>query len=223
VGVPQKFLFDTCFDPPAAPRVAPPKPVEPVPPPEPTYTRAELEAVRAAGVAEGRAAAMVEAAQSAETSAAVTLAAIARDVAALIEARGALAGEMQRDAVAVLRAVLQKTVPALCRKHPLAEVEALVADCLRDSLAEPRIVLRVGDAAFDAVQRRLADIAASAGYPGKLVLLADAALGPGDCRVEWADGGAERDLPRLLRDIDAALVRALDAPSTSLPEETTHD
>jgi flagellar assembly protein FliH len=166
---------------------------------------------------------MTEAAQSIEASAASTLAAIVRDVGALVEARAALAAEMQRDAIAVLRAVLQKAVPALCRKHPLAEIETLVADCLRDSLSEPRIVLRVADTAFDAVQRRLAALSASAGYPGKLVLLADAALGPGDCRVEWADGGAERDLPRLLSDIDAALVRALDAPFPSLPEETTHD
>jgi flagellar assembly protein FliH len=221
--MPQKFLFDTCFDQPPAPRTAPAKPVEPVEPVEPTYTRSELDAARAAGIAEGRAAEAAEATRSTEAVIVSTLAAISRDVAALIDMRAALAGELQRDAVAVIRTVLQKAVPALCRKHPLVEIDALVADCLRESLAEPRIVLRVAETAFDAVQRRLAGLAAAAGYPGKLVLLADAALGPGDCRVEWADGGAERDLPRLLRDIDAALVRALDTPSTNLPEETIHE
>ena len=45
---------------------------------------------------------------------------------------------------------------------------------------------------------------------GRIVLLADETLGLGDARVEWADGGAERDTGRLMRDIDGALARALD-------------
>ena len=58
-------------------------------------------------------------------------------------------------------------------------------------------MLRVNDALFDALQRRLAAIAQANGYAGKIVLLADDALAPGDGRIEWADGGAERDTRRL--------------------------
>jgi flagellar assembly protein FliH len=156
----------------------------------------------------------------------MTLEAIASDLAKLGAAHAAAATQVEREAVGVLRAVLQKAMPALSRKEPLGEIEALVAECLREAIEEPRIVVRVADQLFEAVQRRLAPLAAAAGYAGKFVLLADDALGLGDCRVEWADGGAERDQKRLLNDLDAAFVRALatlDAAAPTFAQETTHE
>jgi flagellar assembly protein FliH len=125
-----------------------------------------------------------------------------------------------------MRAIVQKTVPALCKKAPLMELEALIAACLREAFDEPRIVLRVADPDFDAVQRRLGPTTAATGFAGKIVLLSDETLQPGDARIEWAEGGAERDTRRLLRDIDGALARALDALTATAapsPEESTHD
>lgn len=208
----QKFLFDTSFDPPE--ETAQPAPAAtPRQPPEPTFTRAELDAARDAGIAEGRAAAFAEAAGGIEQRAATALSVIAAEVQKVMGERAALAVEVQRDALVLVRTIVRKLAPALCRKDPLAEIEALVAEILRDAIDEPRLVLRVADDLFDAVQARLAPLAEAAGFAGKLVLLADGALLLGDCRIEWADGGTERNTRRLLGDIDAALVR-LDPAST---------
>ncbi len=103
-------------------------------------------------------------------------------------------------------------MPAFAAKEPVAEIEALLAGCLAEALDEPRIVLRVSDALFEAVQARIAAVVQAGGYSGKVVLLADAALAGGDGRVEWADGGAERDTSRIAQEIDAVLARALAAP-----------
>jgi flagellar assembly protein FliH len=122
--------------------------------------------------------------------------------------------------------LLHKAVPASGRKAPLLEIEALLSDCLREAFDEPRLVLRVADSLFEPLQQRLAAITGAAGFAGKVVLLADEALGPGDARVEWAEGGAERDQRRLMHDIDGALARALDSipvPGTSPPEENGHE
>jgi flagellar assembly protein FliH len=215
---PQKFLFDVSFD-------EPDPPVAGRRPPEPVFTRADLDAAQAEGFVQGRGAALAEAAQSSEARAANALEAIERNVSVLLEARAAIAREAERDAVALLRTVLGKAVPALCRKDPLAEIEALIVRCLGETLDEPRLVLRVNDALFDALQPRLAGLAQAHGYAGKLVLLADEALGPDEGRVEWADGGAERDTRRLLAETDAVLTRILDAPSAdpSPSEEKLHD
>jgi flagellar assembly protein FliH len=214
---PQKYLFDVSFD-------APEQPFPAGKPPEPVFTRADLEAARDEAAAQGRAAALAEAACARDERTTAALEALGRDIGALIAARAALAREAEDQAVSVLRAVLQKTVPALCRKDPLAEIEALVAGCLADVADEPRLVLRVNDKLFDAVQARLAAIVQAGGYAGKIVLLADEALADGDGRVEWADGGAERDTRRIAQDIDAVLARALAAPApTTCPlEETRH-
>jgi flagellar assembly protein FliH len=216
----QKFLFDTSFDPPEAP--APTPVAVPKRPPEPTFSRAELDATHEAGVAEGRASAFAEAAAGTEQRAAAALSLIAVQLQDLMAGRAALAAEMQRDAIGIVRAIVKKIAPSFSRKNPLIEIDALVAEILRDAIDEPRLVIRVSDDLFDAVQKRLTPLADAAGFAGKLVLLADSALMTGDCRIEWADGGTDRNTRRLLGDIDAALAR-LDPASTDVTDHGPGD
>jgi flagellar assembly protein FliH len=216
MGRPQKYLFDTSFDDDQLEPIAGQGAAELGP------TRAELEAARAEGLSQGRTDALFEMAGLVETRAADALVALDRSVAALLDARAALARDTEGQAIALVRAVLHKAVPALCRKDATAEIEALVARCLADALNEPRIVLRVADALFDTMQGRIEPMIQANGYSGKLILIADAALADGDGRVEWADGGAERDTRRFMAEIDAVLSRNLAAPpAPPLPPKET--
>jgi flagellar assembly protein FliH len=223
VTQPHKFLFDRSFDVQDAPR---PVPRQVAPPLEPTFTEAELEAARATAFIEGRTQALGEAAQSIETRTAAALQTLASTVGEALRSRQHAAEEAQRRALETVRTIMRKAVPALCRTAPLLELETLVSECVREAFDEPRIVLRVADGVFDAVQQRLAAITSSAGYAGKVVLLADDGLDLADARLEWAEGGAERDTKRLLRDIDGALARALDTiqlTGTTPHEENQHE
>jgi len=213
---PQKYLFDVSFD-------TPDQLSGPAGRMDARFTRADLDAARAAGIVAGRDAALAEAAAGTEQRAAAALEALEHGIAAIVAAREALAHHVETEALAVLRAVLQRAVPALCRADPLAELEAMVTGCISELIEEPRLVLRVSDALFDAVQRRIAGLAQSAGYAGKIVLLADETLADGDGRVEWADGGAERDTRRIAQDIDAFFARSLAGPAPRPPsQETDH-
>jgi flagellar assembly protein FliH len=220
MGTPTKYLFDQSFD-----HIEQPRTISRKPPPELPVSRAEFEAGRAAAFAEGRKSGLAEAAQSAEERSAAALTALATDIKALLTLREECTAEVERRAIEAMRAIMRKAVPALCRKDPLAEIEAVIDACLHEAFEEPRIVLRVADAQFEPIQRRLDAVATAAGYAGKLVLLADNTLGPGDVRIEWAEGGAERQVPRLLSDIDAALARALDAnpAATAKPREESKE
>lgn len=230
MSAPHKFLFDESFDLPDPPRPAarrePPPPPPPPPPPEPTFSKQELEAARLAGVAEGREQALAEAAQAADQRLAETLSALESGLKILLDGQESAIGEIRRHGLETVRAIAQKAVPALCRKSPLTELEAMIVDCLREAFDEPRMVLRVSDALFEPLQQRLGALTQSTGFAGKLVLLADDTLGPGDARIEWAEGGAERDTRRLLRNFDETLVRALDT-LTAMPtpghEENKHE
>src|SRR6188768_1233233 len=104
-----------------------------------------------------------------------------------VEAR--LEVEAVQDAVAVAR----KLAPALIEAQPFTEIEALAADCFRQLVAAPHITIRVNEAMFSDAQDKLQALARSRGFEGRMLITADAALGPGDCRVEWADGGISRD------------------------------
>lgn len=223
MNAPHKFLFDQSFDAPEPLRAGARKAASEQ---EPTFSKAEIEAAQAAAAGAARAAALAEAARSTEARVAAALAGLEAALQAMLEARAGFAGEAQRRALETASAVLRKTAPALSRKAPLIEIEAMVADCLREAFDEPRVVLRVADGLFEAVQKRLGALTTSTGFAGKVVLLADETLGPGDARVEWAEGGAERDSGRLMRDIEGALARALDAipvTGTSPPEENKHE
>ncbi len=200
----QKFLFDTSFDTPESlGSVA--APVRRAP--EPTFSRADLDAARTAGFEEGHVAGQAAAAASAEERLAAAAAAIAAGIATMAAARDALAGDVQRQSIHLLRAILTKVLPAFCRRDPFAEIEQLITACLGESLDEPRVVLRVAEDMFETLHGRLPQLSAATGFGGKVVLLADDRLTLGDCRIEWADGGAERCVERLAADIDAALRR----------------
>lgn len=139
--------------------------------------------------------------------------------------RAELGTSMRRQAIELATGLVRKMMPSLCERGGFAEVEALLVDMLSRVLEEPRVVFRVPDAMLDAMQVRIGDLAKKAAYAGKIVLIADDRLGSSDCLVEWADGGAERNLDRLWSEVDAMLVRVLDTTFNRLspPGEPTRN
>jgi len=201
--VAQKFLFDVSFDGPPEPRAR-----GAVTPAEPKIGRDELAAAEAVARAQGHAAGLAEAVAADQHRVAETLAVLAEHVATLLGDRGAAQRKAELFAIELTRTIVGKLFPAMARKTGLAEVAALVTQCMRESIDEPRLVLRVPDTLFDAAQRHIAPLAAGTGYPGKLVIMGDESLAGSDCRVEWADGGAERDTARTWQEIEATVALA---------------
>jgi flagellar assembly protein FliH len=210
MAMPQKFTFDVSFDHLDGPGESRSRA-------ERRFTRAEVEATRAAALAEGHAAGLAEAAKSAEALTADSLATISKGVAALIAAQDATTFDTQRRAMSAMQAIVAKVFPALAAKDALGEVEAFATKCLHEVIDEPRIVLRVADELYAPLRERLDAVAAAAGYAGRIVLIADDAIAAGDARVEWADGGAERDLAGQSAQIDALLDRRSDPVATPNP------
>ena len=63
---------------------------------------------------------------------------------------------------------------------------------------EPWLEIRLPPGAgSQPAEQRCGAIAAEVGYRGELRVLPDPTLGPGDARLAWQDGAAERDLARL--------------------------
>ena len=209
----RKYLFDVSFDQVASK----PAPEPPRPPPEEKFTHAELEAAQEAARAEGRNAGLAEANEAATAKAAAALAALADGVKSLLGTTDAATAQTQREAIQALRIIVAKLLPATAAKGALAEIEAFATKCLSDALDEPRVVLRVAPEAYEPVRGQLEAIAAASGFGGRIVLLADEALAASDARLEWADGGVERDTAELLREADAAMARSSDPTATSIP------
>jgi flagellar assembly protein FliH len=210
MGMPKKYLFDVSFD-----QVA--EKDEPPPVREETFTRGELDEARHIAYTEGRGVGLAEATAAAATKAATALEAIAAALPAFMASQDERAAEIQRQAIAALRVVIAKALPAYAAREPLAEIEALAGKCLMEAIDEPRVVLRVANEIYEPMRERIDALAATSGYGGRIVLLGDDALSGGDIRIEWADGGAERRLAEQMNEIDAALARIADPSATPTP------
>lgn len=209
MALPEKFTFDVSFDHLGAPTARSLA--------ERRFTRGELEATRQSALAEGRAAGLAEAAQSTQSLTADALARIAESLGALLATQDAAAMDVQRRALAAMQMIVAKLVPGLAAKDPLTEVEAFATKCLHEAIDEPRVVLRVAQEIYEPLRERLDALANAAGYAGRIVMLIDETIAGGDARVEWADGGAERNLAAQCAEIDELLERRRDPAASPNP------
>ncbi|MFQ5773258.1 MAG: hypothetical protein ACE5GS_01960 [Kiloniellaceae bacterium] len=216
MSAPKKFLFDTSFEPPrdeAEAARAQGKPVA-------KYFDEDLEQAREEGFAAGKEAGEREAMGGIEQAIARTLDAIAQQLPALSRAQAEAEERQSREAVAVATTLVRKLFPKMARQQGFAEIESLVVECLERLREEPRIVIRVADALLDPVNERVSALAGQVGFEGRIVFLSQDELNPGDVRVEWADGGAERDSHRLWREADGVIERFLGvAPEAPAPDQ----
>lgn len=197
-----KFLFDTDFDASegGAARAAPK-------PESRKYTASEVEAARAAGHAAGHSAGRAEAEQEAARRTADALDVVGKRLGEMLTEATRRHQSETREAVQIAAEIVRRLLPALGKRETMNEVEALIADCLSRLHDEPRLVVRVADDLLEPVRQRIDVLAAASGFSGRTILLADGALKPGDARVEWADGGVDRDVSAVWREVDGAIQR----------------
>ena len=195
----RKFMFDRSFDDAAVVHRAPErKPVLM----KPDQIDALKKESRDAGFAEGQKAGKEE--QIAQQNA--ILAKVDQNITALIHHIDSLVRAQEEQARGLALAVAKKILPAFTAQNGLQEIEALVNDTIREMAREPRLVVRVGEGEFDALNERIQAIATQRAYPGKVVILSDAEVASGDCRIEWADGGVERDTNTTWQAIEQTLL-----------------
>lgn len=179
----KKFDFGNCFDAGTSDEVE-----------SPQFTEAQLDQARNDGVAEGRAVALAESRKSREQDVATATARGAQALADLSERLDAIQARAEADAVELTLKVLRKIVPHYAEAHGLDEIRPLVANCLQEMHEEARIVIRVHEDVLDDIRSGIEEMSRETGFNGRVVLFPEPSFGRSDCRVEWADGGAERNV-----------------------------
>jgi flagellar assembly protein FliH len=163
---------------------------------------AESQAYRK-GFAAGEAKAQSEAAQRAANA----LALMADGLDKLNRALTGIEARLETEAVDVAVAVAGKLAPALIAREPFAEISTLATDCFQHLVKTPHVVVHVGPDIYELAKQKLEEIAQTRGFEGRLVVMSEEGLSPGDCRIEWADGGVARDEAATLAVIDDAVAR----------------
>jgi flagellar assembly protein FliH len=198
---PAKFLFDQDF---AAAAEA--KPAIPL-----AVHEADLREAEAAGCRRGFAAAKAEVLAEAEQRTAAALERIAATLEGVMRGLSGVEAKLETEAVDVAVAVAKKLAAALIEREPLAEISGLAMDCFRHLVSAPHVVVRINDAQHASVGKPIEDMVRARGFSGHLIVLAEPAIQAGDCRIEWADGGVNRDRGATEAAIDDAVARYVKA------------
>ncbi len=211
----RKFTFDTEFDDSGA-----------VVRQDDTYkrswTRAEVEAVRAAAYAEGESSAAAELARATDDA--------ARAIAQVVGALSAEAAGLRRDAAEFGIAAARAAAGVALDRYGPEVIQNLfdeITSLLRDS---PAVRVRVADDHVDEVRARLDTAAAQAGFAGSVVVEAAPDSARGDCVIDWRDGAVEASRETIFQRIDEAAARwlatgphtddAIEPPAAPDPMET---
>ena len=203
MGTATKFQFNQEFD--EQPRVEERDVCAEEAPPQPTFFEADLAAASAEGFDSGCEAGKKEVLNGIENSLAETLAVIAEQLTAMSAQNHEAWAACQRHALALSVSITRKIVPGLALESALETIQQRIIDALPRLVDEPRVVIRVPDDILDSLRERIEKLAADTGFGGHCILLSQAGLSGPDCRIEWADGGAEYDSKQLWQEIDIAV------------------
>ncbi len=209
-----KFLFDLPFDG-SKPKVE--RSYAPKPPPA-KFSTEELEAAKAAAFAEGEQAGHAAAYGEHQRNIEQALHAVGGQLAAIAagEERARIAARAEATELAV--AIARKLAGRLIERQPLDQIESLVLRCMDDMREEPRLVIRANEAVVQLLDQRIDQLVAQSGFGGKVALVPDETMAPTDCRINWADGSAERRQAALEQEVEQAVERYLTGLQAQLGE-----
>ena len=205
-----KFLFDTDFADRDGSRVGAMSAAQ---------HQTALAEAEARGFGNGEAAGRAETIAETERQLASALGRAAASLEVMVRGLTAIETRLETEAVEVAAAVARKLAPRLIEREPFVEIAALASDCFRHLVNAPHVVVRVNDALADEARTRLTAIAESCNFGGRLIVFAEPEVAFGDCRIEWADGGATRERAAVEAAIAEAVERYLSFRST--PDTST--
>ena len=184
-----KFLFERDFrDPDAAPKNL-------------AALQAAEERGHARGLAEGRKQAMAET----DTQMAAAMRRLADAAVSLLAGMDAHHARLEDEALAFGTALGRKLAGAALASQPLEAIAAAARASFQHLRGVPHLVVRVNSALVESVDSLVQRMARERGYEGRLVVMGEPDIAPGDGRIEWADGGIVREQEH----IDQAVMRAL--------------
>jgi flagellar assembly protein FliH len=159
---------------------------------------------RAQGLAEGRR----QGAAEAETQLNAAMRRLADAAVGLLAGLDAHQARLEEEALAFGAALGRKLAGSALAAQPLEQILETARASLQHLRGVPHLVVRVNEALVEAVEARVQRIARERGYEGRLVVIGEPDIAPGDGRIEWADGGVVREQAQIAAAVDAALAGA---------------
>ncbi len=184
----------------------------------PTFSQADVDAAREEGFAAGQEEGIRAAANTTEHRITESLTVLMERLSELFRMQDDANTDTARNAITVAITIARKMFPDLASRNALGEVERAAEMAMEKVLNDSPVVVRVNPELRDPLAERIDVHTAGTAAEGRVTVSGDADLPVGDCRIEWRDGGAERDVAAMWKDIDAIIERNMGcAAETSDP------
>lgn len=200
-----KFTFDTVFEENGTVHEGPSTAVHR------SSTDTHIEKMKAAAYEQGMADARAELENRIDDDQESLLKKLLAATTTLISAADEHALTSQQMATDIARKIAMILAPALIKREPIAEIEAVINNCLQHLHREPHIVIRVTDSALEEVRPFVEQMTRECGIEERVLLLSDPSLGPSDCKIEWSEGGVSRSYKEVEEDINLIINNYLEA------------
>jgi flagellar assembly protein FliH len=184
-------------------------------PPPPTFSEFELDEARRIAFAEGHDAGVAEAAEVTERRQAEALTALATGFATVQAAQKDGIESVRHDAAQLALSIVKKMLPAMTQRYGVDEIAGVIHECLMQIDDAQRLTVRAHPDLLEGVRAEAARVAEEAEFEGKIIYTADPKLALGDCRVEWGNGGGDRDHAQLWSEIETIVTRAIEGMRTA--------
>lgn len=152
-----------------------------------------------------------------------TLEALTQHLVTLLTAENRRETEKNLATARLTLSIVKKLMPGLAKKYSDDEIISLVRQSLNDRTDEPRLVVSVHDSMLDTLRDKIDTITASQAFQGQVVIIADEHLAQNNCRIEWADGGIEKDFNSLYAAIEKAFQSVLNRIDMPAMDKTPQD
>lgn len=99
--------------------------------------------------------------------------------------------EVEKQALEMVQAIVRKLVPSLMEEQAGELVTKFIADNFNNFKDEAKLSFYIHPDIISCAQEKIASLANSYDFEGKIALHKDASLAKNDCRIEWESGGVE--------------------------------
>ena len=113
--------------------------------------------------------------------------------------------QLEQDNLHFVLGVLKKIFPSLAQKQADAELELFLKENFAHFKNEASLSFSFNPESVKIGAALLPKLANANDFEGKIAIHKDASLGVGDCRIEWKNGGVERNADKMLEKVTELL------------------
>ena len=215
----ERFLFDESFDEKdiaraeaeaEAKKLAEKNELMEFEPIAPSFTEEDIDIAREEGFKSGHEAGLKEAADTIEAKIGDTLGIINDNLGDLFNRQALDAANTFTDSVNIAVTIAKKCFPYINEINGFIEIERMVQEVLTEVLEEPRVIVYINPSIKDLFDSRMKIITRNSNFTGQVIILEEDEISPGNCRITWSNGSAERDLAGTIGRIEQIVEANLD-------------